>query len=411
MGVSGGASNSSTDSKSKTDPWAPAIPYLKQTLSDIGGLQSNGPSGPTAGQTSSFNKLSDLYAAGSPFTEQIGNLAGTTLTGLPSHSDMVTGAYGDVKNALNPYVNGQYLDVASNPYLSSMIDLVGKNAKNAVNAQFAGAGRDLSGINQRAVASGITNAQLPLLFNQFNTQQQNQLAAANQLSGAANNAASTSQNLDQQALAARAAGVPIAQQALASAEWGPQSQYNLEQMFKQIPSQDIASLESLLLPVAGLGGQQSGSSNTTSMNVGFGMSMLSDERYKEDLQQIGTLADGTPIYKFRYKGEDTTRIGVSAQDVEKSNPGAVTEMTPPGSDGESVKYVNMEKATAPSAAMMGGPVSPPGSGMPANGMPMMSPGMGPGGPGVPTEMAANNNQPMNPLLQYLLAQQQQPQAA
>lgn len=61
-------------------------------------------------------------------------------------------------------------------------------------------------------------------------------------------------------------------------------------------------------------------------NLAGGASTLSDERLKADIEPIGELYDGTNVYKFRYKWDDTPRIGLMAQEVEKRNPGAVTEI-------------------------------------------------------------------------------------
>jgi len=44
---------------------------------------------------------------------------------------------------------------------------------------------------------------------------------------------------------------------------------------------------------------------------------LSDERAKHDKQKVGELYDGQPVYRFKYDGEDKTRIGLMAQDVER----------------------------------------------------------------------------------------------
>lgn len=52
----------------------------------------------------------------------------------------------------------------------------------------------------------------------------------------------------------------------------------------------------------------------------------SDRRVKEDIKQVGTLDNGLPVYTFRYKGGSVTHMGVMAQDVEKVNPDAVTEI-------------------------------------------------------------------------------------
>lgn len=50
---------------------------------------------------------------------------------------------------------------------------------------------------------------------------------------------------------------------------------------------------------------------------GFG---LSDERAKEDIKRIGETDDGVPLYSYRYKGGDETRIGPMAQEVDRMQP-------------------------------------------------------------------------------------------
>lgn len=53
--------------------------------------------------------------------------------------------------------------------------------------------------------------------------------------------------------------------------------------------------------------------------------VMSDRRTKTDIRKIGKLADGLPIYSYRYKGDSTPRMGVMAQDVERVDPAAVRE--------------------------------------------------------------------------------------
>lgn len=55
-------------------------------------------------------------------------------------------------------------------------------------------------------------------------------------------------------------------------------------------------------------------------------SMFSDERLKEDIEPVGELTDGQPVYKYRYIGSPIFQIGLMAQDVEKTNPDAVHEV-------------------------------------------------------------------------------------
>jgi hypothetical protein len=51
----------------------------------------------------------------------------------------------------------------------------------------------------------------------------------------------------------------------------------------------------------------------------------SDERLKTDKRRVGYTDDGVPIFTYRMKGGGPTRMGVLAQDIEKSNPRAVTK--------------------------------------------------------------------------------------
>lgn len=55
--------------------------------------------------------------------------------------------------------------------------------------------------------------------------------------------------------------------------------------------------------------------------------LLSDKRAKEDIEKVGKLDSGLPIYKYKYKGGgDKTHIGVMAQEAEKKFPHAVHEV-------------------------------------------------------------------------------------
>lgn len=55
----------------------------------------------------------------------------------------------------------------------------------------------------------------------------------------------------------------------------------------------------------------------------------SDRRVKRDIEQIGALASGLPVYSFRYLWDDAPQIGVMAQEARDIFPDAVIE-TPGG---------------------------------------------------------------------------------
>ena len=92
-----------------------------------------------------------------------------------------------------------------------------------------------------------------------------------------------------------------------------------------------------------LANNQASSNAWNAIGQGVGMAaqflpMLSDRRAKDDIEPVGELYDGTNIYRYRYKGDATPRIGVMAQEVEKTNPDAVIDVG-------GVKMVDYGKAT------------------------------------------------------------------
>lgn len=88
-------------------------------------------------------------------------------------------------------------------------------------------------------------------------------------------------------------------------------------------------------------------------------SIYSDERVKENIEAVGKTHDGQNIYKYNYKGDPKTHIGLLAQEVEKKHPEAVSSLG-------GIKMVDYDKATEGSeraekalgGSSMGGLVSP-----------------------------------------------------
>ncbi len=60
--------------------------------------------------------------------------------------------------------------------------------------------------------------------------------------------------------------------------------------------------------------------------AGSGLAAISDRRVKQNISKVGTLDNGLPVYNFQYKWGGPQQIGLMAQDVEKVNPAAVTEI-------------------------------------------------------------------------------------
>lgn len=60
--------------------------------------------------------------------------------------------------------------------------------------------------------------------------------------------------------------------------------------------------------------------------AGAQAAFMSDARVKENVQRVGTLDNGLPVYAYNYVWGGPTQIGLMAQDVERVNPDAVTEI-------------------------------------------------------------------------------------
>lgn len=320
--MSFGSSKSKTNSTSVADPWSPTIDPVKgyiEKVRKVGNLDI------TPDQMTAFKQLKSNAGEGNPFTPQIGALAERTLGYDNSgNKGMVSDAYKGLQDNLGKYASGGYLDVMNNPELRAMMDTVAQDAQERINRSFQGMGRARSATNQEALGRGITEAQLPLLLDQFNRQQANQIAAAQALYGAGGDTAARLSDLDKFGVDLASSGIALGDKALEARDYAPNRILNLDQQIQQLPYENLALLGSLLLPAAGLGG----TTNTTgsSKSSGFGIS-LSDERAKENIEEVGKLADGQKVYAYNYKGDpdERTHIGLMAQEVEKVKPEAVGE--------------------------------------------------------------------------------------
>jgi hypothetical protein len=90
--------------------------------------------------------------------------------------------------------------------------------------------------------------------------------------------------------------------------------------------------------VKGAAGLGTGTANSTIGGTAL-TSLLSDFRAKDDIETVGELYDGQPVYRYRYKGDARHQIGLIAQNVERENPDAVSEM------GYGLKGVDYRRAT------------------------------------------------------------------
>lgn len=351
MGGSMGTSSAtqSTATKSKTNPWEPTESGLKNIVGGINGQVQNYQ--PTAAENTALDQIMGNAQKGNPFSGQITSLANDLFSGGQDRTGIANDAYANYQKQSQPYLDAGYLDPASNPAFKNYLDTTANDIQSRVNGMFAGAGRDLSGANLQTLSRGITEGTAPIFANQYNQNVATQRGVMDNLYNAGNQTTGVLSGLDQTALGNRAQGVGAAAESLGAENYGSNAVLAAEAQRRGLPLSNLQNLSSLLLPIAGAGGQSSGTSTsvgTQTMSpiqqamgltsvasnfgkgvtgVGQGMQYLggifSDRRLKEDIQKVGKLDNGLYVYSYRYKAGGPVHIGVMADEVEAVMPEAV----------------------------------------------------------------------------------------
>ena len=262
-----------------TTPWAATSGLLGNLLNQIGGLSPN----LTEAESGALGQLSANASAGNPWASQIGGVANTLLAGGgPDRTPMVNGAYDQYRAALAPFARGDYVDPASDPALRSYLDVLKNDVSTQVNGMFAGAGRDLSGMNQQALARGITQAEAPVLLDAYNRALAGQRSAIDSLYGAGGQTAGLLSTLDQARLANQQAGIGAADVALTAQNWGPTQQLAVEAQRRGIPLQTLAAQYGMVLPAAQAFATTAGTSSGSSSGTTSGTSVGSGAQQKTE---------------------------------------------------------------------------------------------------------------------------------
>mgnify|MGYP006867811942 CR=1 FL=1 len=250
-----------TQQSSTTNPWEPTQGIPSDILKGIQGQVGNYQ--PTSAETGAINQL-EANAQNLPnYTPQATSLANDYLTGGPDRTGIVGNAYDASSAALSPYLNPDWLDPTKVPGIAAALDTVRNDVTNSVNSTFAGAGRDLSGLNMQSLARGIAQGEAPVLLDAYYKNAGLQQNAATALPGIANAAATTQSGLDQTSLANRAQGLNVGLTTVPqAANASPSAVLNAENLLRTLPLQNLGLLSNLTIPIAGLGGQSYGTSNT-----------------------------------------------------------------------------------------------------------------------------------------------------
>lgn len=333
----------------------------------------------------------------------INNAQNTLQPYLNSASGLVNQGTQNIYSQL-PQFNQQNVQQYENPYNQDVIQatLAQINQQNQQQQQQLTGNAIAQGAwggDRAAVAQGVLGGQQAMATNstlaglnsqnyqqalgEFNNQQATQLSALQNQAGLDLQGAGLQGYLGNAALTGQL-GVANAQlQAGNQQQAQAQNALNIpyQQFLQQqaYPFQTTQFLANTLLGTAGTQGgtstntQPSQTGNTGAQIAGLGLGvagLFSDRRVKDDIKRVGKTDDGLPIYTFKYKGDDTTHMGLMAQDVEKKRPDAVGEV-------DGIKTVNYDKATRKGLAGGGGvpdvnvnfipldPMSAGGIGLPA----------------------------------------------
>lgn len=279
-------------------------------------------------------------------------------------SPYITQAAGMATNAAGP-IDAAAIQRYQNPYTQQVVDATTAQMRNEFGQQHAGLtsnaiSQGALGGNGVGVARGILSGQqgrtmastVAGLYDK-SYQQALQAAQDQQRTGLAGANAIANYGISGQQAALQGAGAQIGAGTLQQST----EQARLDALYKQYlqqqahPYQQAQWLAGMTTGLgSNLGGTSSGTTtgpapNSAAQWLGAGLSaaslFMSDERAKEDIEQIGHTNDGQNIYRFRYKGDPTGRVhmGLIAQEVEQDHPDSVVR----GLGG--LRAVDMEGAT------------------------------------------------------------------
>lgn len=356
-----------TTSQSQTGPWTPAVPLLKNLIGKISGISTD----VTPEQTAASNAISEaaggIPSFGSDIFSGISRMFGTDTT---PEADLLKGAFSSFGGQLAPLVDPENLNPYNTPGFSDAISTAMNDITNKVKGVFAGSGRDPSGAGSfaKTLGRGLTEGIAPTIASQFNANRGMLSDAASKLFSGAGSLAGQLTGLGQVPLQNIMQGIGLVPAGTSAALSAPTAQAAAAQSEYGLPWGNLSPALQAALGIGSLGGTQSGTQTTSQPQSTFSNIMggltggagllssmgafgpsgwllsggagaagglssmlpllaLSDERAKENIEEIGELHDGQPVIRFTYKGmPNDVRIGLLAQDVLEHEPDAVYEL-------------------------------------------------------------------------------------
>lgn len=224
---------------------------------------------------------------------------------------------------------GTPVDLSNEEVESRLFDLGSKR----LNPQFAERESQMrQDLLNRGIREGTPAFEAEMTrFNQSRNDAFNQLALTGR--GQAVQEALTSRNQPINEITALLSGSQVQAPNFTSTPQTPVSGVDYAGLVNNNYNQQVASNNSMLGGLAGLGGSLLGGWAKS------GFMLPSDRKLKEGARVVGRLDNGLPVHAFRYVGSDTTMLGLMADEVEQIHPEAVGEVS-------GYKVVDYDRAVA-----------------------------------------------------------------
>jgi hypothetical protein len=356
---------------SQWGPYAPTVPAVGGLINDFStNYQNPALNGTELGAIQGMTGNANAFNTGlTGYSTPINNDISSMLNGGgPDRSTYAGYGWDSQNNSLQP-IASQSTNPLDNSTFQNFLNTQTNDITDQIKSQFAGAGYSPTGSGDfsQQLGRGIMQGVAPSFVDAQNNLTNQRMGAANALASNGLGFSGYLNGQDQQFTGNEAAAIQMAPNVMGQQDMGANQVLNLQGMLRNGPLSNIGSAESVLLPLAGLGGtSQTSGTSTTNSNGGIGgilgglssifgggsggilggvgnflggLGSFSDRRLKDDIHEIGKLNDGTPVYSFKYKwNPHQTHIGLMAQDVEKYAPEAVHEV-------EGYKLVDYHKAT------------------------------------------------------------------
>lgn len=341
-----GGTPSSSTTVANNDPWEGVQPYLTDVFNQGQSAYHSGAGSQVWGGPTLAGLSGDTQSAMGTTRGTAQGMMNSGLNWAPLNYTNNMSANNGMSSAMNPAMStlsGFQEGGAVNPHMQAMIDDNNSRMMNRIQSSMSGSGRYGSfGMMDQAIRSmGAANA--PILAQAYENDQNRSLQAANSQMGYLD--AGLNRGMQAAGMAPALTDLaydPARRMGAVGAITDQRAQTELDQsralweQAQQMPWSQLGKYSASLSGMSGLIPNTGNSTTTTNGGssgampyIGAGLSllgMLSDERTKKDIVDIGGAVDartGAPVKAWRYKWEDDgdpLKVGPMAQDVQKHRP-------------------------------------------------------------------------------------------